>query len=452
MKNYTIDPAKCLEHLKGMVMIPTVSNANPDLQDFTKFDQLHAYLEQSYPLVHKTLKREIIGRAGLLYTWKGTGKSSQHPLLLAAHQDVVPEGDHALWTYAPYSGTVADGKLWGRGTTDSKNNIMAILDAAEALIASGFQPDYDIYFAFGCNEEVMGGSRPSAREISETLEARGVRLGCVIDECGGCGTGEAFGIDGTICNITIAEKGYADYEFIKRDKGGHSSTPAPNGALLSIAKTILALEEHPFPNHVIPVIKEKFKVLAPFMEGEKARIFSDVEANWEEVLPYLAEDRKLAAMFHTTVALSMTHGSAQANILPEVASLIVNTRPLPGDSLEYIEKTFRDIIPEDVEVHLLKGGEASPVSLTDSHPARLLRKMSEERYPGCTTIYDCMLGGTDARYYYTICDCVYRFSSFYHTPEWGPAHCVNECIPIDCLAGGAEFFAEYMTRYGLDGE
>ena len=79
-----------VKHLQGMVQIPTVSSSDPEKTRVEEFLKLHAYLEEAYPLVHKTFTREIIGKCGLLYTWKGTGKSDKLPLLMTAHQDVVP--------------------------------------------------------------------------------------------------------------------------------------------------------------------------------------------------------------------------------------------------------------------------------------------------------------------------------------------------------------------------
>ena len=64
-----------VKHLQGMVQIPTVSSVDPDKIDKDAFLRLHKYLEETYPLVHKTFEKEVIGRVGLLYHWKGTGKS-----------------------------------------------------------------------------------------------------------------------------------------------------------------------------------------------------------------------------------------------------------------------------------------------------------------------------------------------------------------------------------------
>ena len=75
MGKHTIDPQISAEHLAGAVRFATVSNADNSLTDYTKFDAFHEYLKETYPLVHKHLTLEHTGQAGLLYNWKGTGKS-----------------------------------------------------------------------------------------------------------------------------------------------------------------------------------------------------------------------------------------------------------------------------------------------------------------------------------------------------------------------------------------
>lgn len=180
MGKHTIDPQISAEHLAGAVRFATVSNADNSLTDYTKFDAFHEYLKETYPLVHKHLTLEHTGQAGLLYHWKGTGKSGAAPLLLMAHQDVVPEGDLEKWTYPPYSGTIADGKIWGRGSSDCKSNLIGQLEAVEALLEKGYGPDYDLYLSYGYMEEVAGGKIPA-----ETLRGTGIRFGAVLDEGGG---------------------------------------------------------------------------------------------------------------------------------------------------------------------------------------------------------------------------------------------------------------------------
>ena len=120
-----------------MVRVETVSVPGENQRE--KFLSFHRELESLFPLVHQKLeKTEIDGN--LLFFWKG--KSSEKPLVLMSHQDVVPAGGE--WKYPPFSGTIADGKVWGRGTADTKCSLLAFLQAVEELLAEGYTPDCDV--------------------------------------------------------------------------------------------------------------------------------------------------------------------------------------------------------------------------------------------------------------------------------------------------------------------
>ena len=93
------------EHLSRLIQVPTVSRREESQTDFAAFEQYHKTLEELYPLVHRHLTREIIGKANLLYHWKGTS-SDKAPVVLMSHQDVVPEGDWSKWKYPPFSGAL----------------------------------------------------------------------------------------------------------------------------------------------------------------------------------------------------------------------------------------------------------------------------------------------------------------------------------------------------------
>lgn len=435
-----------VKHLQGMIKYPTVSSVDPEKIDMEAFLAFHKYLEETYPLVHKTMTKEVFGKVGLLYHWKGTGKSGKLPLMLTAHQDVVPEGDHSMWKYPPYEGVIAEGCLWGRGTTDSKCNIQAYMDALEALIADGFVPDYDIYLGFGYNEEIMGGPGAAGAILADLLKNRGIELGLEIDECGGI-MQEG---DKLVAQIFPSEKGYADFEFSMKDPGGHSAQPGEHSSLGVIGKTACILEENVLPQRLEAPTIEQMKAMAPFLEGELAELFKDPEANWETLKPIMAKDRTYNAMTRTTTAVTMARGSDQANILPERAWLVINNRLLAGDTLESLQKFYESIVPEGVEVKLLKGHNMPTVSSTDTVGYRLIQSIVEKKYPGITMMPSLLLGGTDARYYCDICPShsVYRFTGLRYSSKWGGAHQVNERIDTDILADNVEFYVELIKGYG----
>ena len=436
------------EHLQGMVQIPTVSSADPGKTRVEEFRKLHDYLSETYPLVHKTLSREVIGKCALLYHWKGTGASSHLPLMMTAHQDVVPEGDHSMWKYPPFSGFIDDdGILWGRGATDSKCNIQAYMDALEMLIADGFVPDYDLYLAFGYNEEIMGGEGAAGQIIHDELKKRGIMLGMAIDECGGVqqNTNGQY-----IANIIVSEKGYADHEFYVDDKGGHSAYPPLHTALSKVGKAVYDLEDRRKKPHLTAPVIQEMKAKAQFMSDELAVYFNNPEAYESELLSMAEYDRNINQMLRTTTTPTMAKGSDQANILPEHAGIITNSRILPGETLEELEEHFRASIPDEVKFRLVKGHNPPAVSSVDSYGYNLLKEIMNEMYPGIIFIPSMIAGGTDSRYY---CDLspeksVYRFTGILQNGRSGGAHSVNEHIDTSVIPANVEFYVNLFSKYG----
>ena len=85
-----VNAERAMAHLSQAISIPTVSYPNKADVDYTQFEKFHAFLEEAYPLLHKTLTREIVNEASLLYRWKGT-RDDLDPIAMLAHQDVLPD-------------------------------------------------------------------------------------------------------------------------------------------------------------------------------------------------------------------------------------------------------------------------------------------------------------------------------------------------------------------------
>lgn len=444
------DDRRCIEHLAGMVRFETLSKAVTAEMDFAPFHAFHAYLEESYPLCHRTLQREIVGPAGLLYCWKGSGESSRLPLLLAAHQDVVPAGDLSRWEHPPFAGVVADGWLYGRGANDDKSVIMAHLEAIEALLAEGFVPGGDVYLAYGFNEEVGGGDGSSAGAICALLQERGVRLGCVIDEGAGPALAADGSMEGPVVQVLLGEKGYADFEISIEDKGGHSMAPGKRSILAELGQIAVDLHANPFPYRLTETVQAEFACKAEKMrDKEHSALFADLDRHFEEALPFIDADAHLACKFHTTMALTMSGASAQANILPTKAYMVVNCRLLEGDSLASVQRRIEELVAGRAQVKLLKGNEPSPVSRRDSHAFACLRAVYQEMDPRVLVAPGIVSGGTDAKYYYPICDSVYRCGGFPGGYDGG-VHNFNEKLMVKDAGKGAEFFARLLKKYFLD--
>lgn len=87
-------------------------------------------------------------------TMKGTGGGSS--VMLNCHMDVVDAGDESRWQYPPYSGAIAEGRVWGRGASDTKGTMAVYLYVPVMLKEIGMLPKGDIVVAEVISEEIAG--------------------------------------------------------------------------------------------------------------------------------------------------------------------------------------------------------------------------------------------------------------------------------------------------------
>lgn len=250
--------------LSRAIQIPTVSAQNYHETDFDAFDDFLIFLEEAFPLFHKTCELERVNKYGLVYRWRGKD-AEQEPVLVTAHYDVVPAGDPKAWKYPPFSGEIAEGRVWGRGTLDIKSQLTSHLEAAEALIRQDFRPERDIYFVYGQNEET--GNDEGATAIAALFEKRGLRFAGVLDEGGIIASGAIRGVKSPVALIGVAEKGRTDFELTVKGSGGHSSMPPNTTALGQAAELITRIERHPLPTRLTPPVAAMLKNLGSEMGG-----------------------------------------------------------------------------------------------------------------------------------------------------------------------------------------
>ena len=236
-----VDEAKAIRDLQALIRCKTVSYRDKSLEDDNEFACLEALLPEMFPNVHRVCDFHKPDPRALLFHWKG--KSADKPGVLMAHYDVVPV-DEAAWDKPPFEALIEDGVMWGRGTIDTKTTFLAVLEAADALIARGFVPENDLYLAFGGDEEISGGGAPA---IVNWLKEHDVTPAFVLDE-GGAVVEKVFpGVTQPCALIGIGEKGPLDVKLVLEGAGGHSSTPPPKTAVGRLAKAVTRIEANPFP-------------------------------------------------------------------------------------------------------------------------------------------------------------------------------------------------------------
>lgn len=401
----------CIERLSTAITFRTIGAEDQAQLKKQPFLDLHAFLRTAFPLVHKDLVCELINGYSLLYTWQGSDPD-RAPIILMAHQDVVPvnPGTEADWTHPAFSGIIADGYVWGRGTLDLKAGMLAMLEAVEALLAEGYQPQRTIYLAFGHDEEVSGHN--GAEKIVAHLKAKGIKAEYVIDEGGSVLTTGLAGIKSPVALVGIAEKGYVSIELAVTDPGGHSSMPPRHTAVGILAQAINRLEDHPFPAH-LTTMNQTLTYIADKLPIAKRVIVTNPWIFGPLVKYLMSQSPETDASIRTTTAATMISGSTKENVLPQTATAVINFRIFPGDTITSVTEHVRTAI-DDPRVTLRPLPNAtnpSPISDTRARGYRLIEETIYQTMGqmNLTVAPYLVLGGSDSRFYTPVAENVYRF-------------------------------------------
>lgn len=443
-----VDRAAAVERFAGAVRIPTVSYGDRSRIDYTQFDRLHEYLAAKFPKLHGALRRELVAKYSLLYTWEGSDPSAK-PILMLAHQDVVPiePGTEKTWQHAPFSGDVADGFVWGRGAIDDKASLLAQLEAVETLVGAGFKPKRTIYFAFGHDEEING--EEGAKAMAGLLAARGVKAEFSLDEGGSITVGVVHGIAAPVASIMTAEKGYLSLDLVAHDAGGHSSRPPKVSAVGRLARAVARLEQHQMPTRLAAPVTALLGRLAPYL-GFGDRLAA---ANPWLFGPFIerrmADDRTTNALVRTTTAPTMFNAGIKDNVLPVEARATVNFRLLPGDSIASVEQHVRDVIADPgVEVTAEPfASEPSPVADVGAPAFAAIERTVNEVFPDAIVTAGIVIGATDNRHYGAVREQRYNFAPETQLSEdLLRVHGANERLGVDDYARAVQFYARLLQN------
>ena len=444
-------PPGAVERFAGSVRFPTISHGDPALFDPAPFEAFEAYVREVFPLVHGTLEVETVGGHSLLYTWAGTD-SSLSPVILLAHSDVVPvePGTEGEWTNPPFSGLVEDGYVWGRGAMDDKASLMGILEAAESLIARGFEPQRTVLFSFGHDEEI--GGLDGARSVAALLEERGVVAAYAVDEGMAIVEDALPGVQGPVALLGLAEKGYISVLLSVEVEGGHSSTPPPETAVGILARALTRLEDHPMDARLEGPSRMLMETMAPHMPFSLRLVMANLWLFEGAVIRIMTDTPETDASVRTTTAPTLFRAGVKDNILPTQAQAVVNFRILPGDRsqdvLSHVEETVDD--PRvHMEVYQGTSTEPSPVSRMESFGYRELRATVQEVFPGTGVAPFLTLGGTDSKHFVRVAEDVYRFAPLRYRPELaGGVHGTDERIPVEDYLDMVRFYTRLLERSG----
>lgn len=428
------------EILSKLIKVETISSR--ENKDITKFLGFHKVLRETFPSFFAAVECEEFD-GSLLLKWKGTD-SSLKPIMLMNHHDVVEASGE--WTHPAFSGAIADGKVWGRGTLDTKGGLAMMLQAAEELIKEGFTPRRDTYFVTACTEETGG---ETAEVMSNALKERNMEFHMVLDEGGMILYDPIGGADGTFAMIGVGEKGYVDLKFIAKSNGGHASAPGKNTPLVRLGKFMAEAEKAEcFEVKMSDTVKEMLSRFAPTMSGIMKTACGNVNAFrpvLQKVMPMISPAG--AAMLRTTLAFTMSKGSDGANVIPQEAWVVGNMRfshhqgkKSSVDAITALAKKY------DIEVEIIDDGIESGITDFKGEAFKFIEKAVENIFPDYKAVPYIMNAATDSRYFCKICDSCLRFVPFViNKQQLDSVHGIDENVDVATLAPAVDFY-KYIIK------
>ena len=364
--------------------------------DLTKFRKFHKLLAELFPHLWAACEIEDF-HGSLVLRWKGSD-DKKLPIMLMNHHDVVEE--NGTWVHEPFGGEIADGKIWGRGTIDTKGGLWAMLQAGDDLASEGYIPPRDIYFESGCNEEISG---DGAKEINEVLGSRGLKFALILDE----GPGISKSYDGSLTTqIGIGEKALTDIKFIARSAGGHASRPPKGQALVRLGRFMAATED-----------------------------------NLDTIFPKQVNEQT-GELQQTSIAFTMCSGASGTNVLPTEAYVIANMRSAHHQTAKGSLKAITEFAKQfDLEYEVLDEGFTSVIADFASDDCDMLKSAIIKMWPGIEITPTIMTGCTDCHFMSALSDNPIRFSPFIYSKEQSASiHSVDENVDLSTLEPAVDFY------------
>ena len=252
------------------------------------------------------------------------GRDPSRRVILEAHMDTVSTQGMSI---PPFEPRVKDGKLFGRGSCDTKAGLAAMMHAVASLHEAGITPPCEVWLAAVVDEEF------SYRGVVKLCEELTAHAALVAEPTG--------------MRAIIAGKGVLRWRIVVRGKAAHSSKPHLGvNAISHAARIVLAIEQ---------------------------------------------DHSQLAAKVHpllgpATVNVGIIHGGVQVNFVPDTCAIEIDRRLLPGESVPAVLAHYQGLLDELKEQHPTFDAVMEPPMLSDealetaadSAPAQLARAVLSE--------------------------------------------------------------------------
>ena len=379
--------AEILRHYRSLIQI---DSSNPPGNETLVTDYLKRVFEaEGIPV--KTFALEP-SRANLVARIKGNG--TKRPLLLMAHTDVVGV-QREKWPVDPFGAVVKDGYVWGRGSSDAKDDLAANLMVMLLARRSGAVLDRDLIFLAEAGEE---GTTGPGIEFMVSQHFAEIDAEFALTE--GCGATLENG-KVTVVQVSTTEKVPRRVRLIATGTSGHASVPRLDNAVVHLSAAVAKLGAWQTPSRLNETTRTYFEKLAASNSGEKAERYRALldPARRAAGERYLAEhEPQRYTMLRTSVVPTILKAGFRVNVIPSEAEATIDIRALPDEDITAFYEQMRRVIDdpavriEPITNNLRPAGPPSPLN---SEMFVALERAARQMYPDAAMLPVMLGGATD---------------------------------------------------------
>jgi acetylornithine deacetylase/succinyl-diaminopimelate desuccinylase-like protein len=334
--------AETIQHFQALLRLDTSS---PPGNETRAVDYLKQVFEKE-GIPYQVFAKDPT-RANIVARLTGNGK--KRPILILGHTDVVTV-DPAKWTHPPFGAVRNGGYVYGRGTVDDKDNLVAGLMLMLALKRGNVPLDRDVILLAEAGEE--GAPDIGAQFMADHhLDAINAEY-CLAEGGGVVRTGGVV----RQSNIGTTEKEPRFIELIARGPAGHGSVPSRGNAVTKLSAAVGKVAEWTPPLRINETTGAYFKRLATMVPADVAKIYRDI-LNPDPKVSRAAADWLLEnqpghwSMVHTSLVPTIVGGGFRYNVIPSEAKATVDVRLHPDeDQSAFLDQVRKVINDPSVEV------------------------------------------------------------------------------------------------------
>ena len=363
------------------------------------------------------------------------GRSGKAGLMFMSHTDVVPVEDESKWRFPPFSATIAEDRVFGRGAADCKGLLTAQLMAMRLLKRNGIQLEDGLILASGADEEHGGryGFGWLAENHPEKLAAP-----FAVNEGGGTPIQAAGALTYV---LGVGEKGRLQVEIDVKGTSSHASVPwQGTNALYRVSQALGRIEQF---DPELDTSTSLFDHLSTFAIEDKPSPgnINQIIEEIEPVNPRFAS--MLRALSRMTLTPTMIHGGIKSNSVPESIRLTCDVRTLPHQDEEYVRQQLDEVLSGipgvEYEIDYMAVPNSSPfeTALSRSIQTATARALNRDNIQWVPAISN---GFTDSRFTRPLGIVTYGFSGSHpdDDPMLNRTHGTDESVGIKSLISGTK--------------